>query len=58
VGAVKGAVDKTHEREAAGLTFLITASGISLLGVSAPFWGLLAGIIMLSGLKWRAKQNK
>ena len=54
VGALKGAVDDTGEREAAGLTFLITASGISLLGVSAPFWGLIAGIVMLAGLKWRA----
>ena len=52
VGALKGTVDRSEEREAAGLTFLITASGISLLGISAPFWGLLAGIAMLAGLKW------
>lgn len=57
VGALKGAVEDAGEREAAGLTFLITASGISLLGVSAPFWGLLAGITMLAGLKWRAKRD-
>lgn len=57
VGALKGAVEDAGEREAAGLTFLITASGISLLGVSAPFWGLLAGIAMLAGLKWRAKRG-
>ena len=54
VGALKGAVVDEKEREAAGLTFLITASGISLLGISAPFWGLLAGVAMLVGLKWRA----
>ncbi len=53
VGALKGTVEAAEEREAAGLTFLITASGISLLGISAPFWGLLAGIAMLAGLKWR-----
>ena len=50
VGALKGAVEETHEREAAGLTFLITASGINILGISAPFWGLLAGIVMLAGI--------
>jgi len=53
VGALKGTVAVSAEREAAGLTFLITASGINLLGISAPFWGLLAGILMLTGLKWR-----
>ncbi len=53
VGALKGTVETADEREAAGLTFLITASGISLFGISAPFWGLLAGIAMLAGLKWR-----
>jgi benzoate membrane transport protein len=57
VGALKGAVSDDREREAAGLTFLITASGISLLGISAPFWGLMAGIVMLAGLKWRAKRG-
>ncbi len=57
VGALKGVVENAGEREAAGLTFLITASGISLLGVSAPFWGLLAGIAMLAGLKWRANRG-
>jgi benzoate membrane transport protein len=57
VGALEGAVSEGGEREAAGLTFLITASGISLLGISAPFWGLMAGIVMLTGLKWRAKRD-
>lgn len=57
VGALKGAVEETHEREAAGLTFLITASGINILGISAPFWGLLAGIVMLAGIKFRKKRG-
>lgn len=33
-------------REAALLTFIITASGISLLGVGAACWGLLVGVIL------------
>lgn len=31
-------------REAALLTFLVTASGVSLLGVSSAFWGLIVGL--------------
>ncbi|MBD1852507.1 benzoate/H(+) symporter BenE family transporter [Leptolyngbya sp. FACHB-711] len=39
------AVALTNEkhREPALITFLVTASGISLLGVSSAFWGLAAG---------------
>lgn len=35
------------ERPAAAITFLAAASGISILGVSGAFWGLLAGGLML-----------
>ncbi len=31
------------DREAAMITFFVTASGISLLGIGAAFWGLVAG---------------
>lgn len=34
-------------RDAATLTLLMTASGVSLLGVSSAFWGLLVGICTL-----------
>ncbi len=33
-------------REAALVTFLVTASGLSLLGVGAAFWGLVAGVVV------------
>lgn len=33
-----------NQREPALITFLITASGVSFFALSAPFWGLLAGI--------------
>lgn len=39
------AVDR--EREAALITFLVTASGLSLGGIGSAFWGLMAGIISL-----------
>lgn len=32
-------------REASAVTFLVTVSGITVGGVSAAFWGLLAGIV-------------
>lgn len=41
--SLHAALQRDDEREAALLTFLITASGISLLGVGAACWGLLTG---------------
>ncbi len=40
------ALQDAHERDAALVTFLVTASGLSLLGVGAAFWGLVAGVII------------
>ncbi|MCD9031236.1 benzoate/H(+) symporter BenE family transporter [Luteimonas sp. Y-2-2-4F] len=42
-GSVAGAMQVPREREAALVGFLATASGMSLLGLSAPFWGLALG---------------
>jgi len=42
--ALGGAFGPTGHREAAAVTFLVTVSGVSVGGVSAAFWGLLAGI--------------
>ena len=39
-------------RFAAVLTFAVTASGITLVGVGAAFWGLVAGLIALGLDKW------
>ena len=35
-------------REAAAVTFLVTASGVSFAGISGAFWGLIAGGLMLA----------
>jgi len=35
------------EREPALITFLVTASGVTLFGIGAAFWGLVAGAIAL-----------
>jgi benzoate membrane transport protein len=39
------AVADSSTREAAVITFVVTASGLSLLGIGAAFWGLVAGVI-------------
>ena len=52
-GALMGAVREAEEREAALITFLVTASGLSFFGVSGAFWGLLAGGAMRALTRWR-----
>jgi benzoate membrane transport protein len=44
--AMVGALAEEKEREAAIVTFLVTASGLSVLGIGAAFWGLVAGVIV------------
>lgn len=44
--AVQQAIDDQGERMPAVVTFLVAASGISLLGVSAAFWALIAGLVV------------
>lgn len=38
------ALNTSSERDAALLTFLITASGMSILGIGSAFWGLVIGL--------------
>ncbi len=45
--ALAAALADPRGREAAVVTFLVTASGITVLGVGAAFWGLLAGGLLL-----------
>ena len=42
-GSAMSAFKDNETREAAAVTFIVTASGVSFLGVSGAFWGLLAG---------------
>lgn len=46
--AAFGAFKVEADRPAAAITFLASASGIAILGVSGAFWGLLAGGLMLA----------
>ncbi|SDC35882.1 benzoate/H(+) symporter BenE family transporter [Belnapia rosea] len=45
--AMHAAVAAPAHREAAIITFVVTASGLSIFGISGAFWGLLAGGAML-----------
>jgi benzoate membrane transport protein len=44
--ALGGAMEKPHARDAAIITFLCTAGDFTLLGIGAPFWGLVAGTLV------------
>ena len=47
-GALQAALAVPEMREAAVITFLVTASGLTVLGISGAFWGLLAGGAILA----------
>jgi benzoate membrane transport protein len=42
--ALAGALSATEGREAAAITFVVAASGLSFLGIGAAFWALAAGL--------------
>lgn len=46
-GSLAVALREESEREAALVTFLATASGLSLWGIGSAFWGLVAGVVTL-----------
>lgn len=56
--SVSAALADPHDREAATVTFLVAASGTVFLGISAPFWGLLAGGGILILTRWQQGRQK
>jgi benzoate membrane transport protein len=56
-GALLGAVAEPRDREAAVITFLVTASGASFFGISGAFWGLVAGGAILALTRWRSARR-
>jgi benzoate membrane transport protein len=52
IAGMTSMVKEPKDIEAAAVTFLVTASGITVLGVGAAFWGLLAGLIV-----WATKRG-
>nr|WP_319528607.1 benzoate/H(+) symporter BenE family transporter [Pseudomonas laurentiana] len=47
------AMNEPKEREAALITFMVTASGFTLFSVGSAFWGIVAGVLTLMILNWR-----
>jgi len=53
--AAQQAIDDPNERIPAVVTFLVAASGIAVLGVSAAFWALVAGLLVRTVLHTRRR---
>lgn len=53
--ALEGAVSERSGREAAVITFLVAASGISVAGIGSAFWALVAGLVVHLVLVWRPR---
>jgi benzoate membrane transport protein len=47
------ALAEESRREPALITFLVTASGVTLAGIGAAFWGLVAGVLATIVLRYR-----
>jgi benzoate membrane transport protein len=47
------ALKDDNQRESALITFVVSASGLSLWGVGAAFWGVVAGLLALVVQRWR-----
>ena len=52
--SLAAALTEPRHREAAAVTFLVTASGLSFFGIAGAFWGLLAGGAVMALGRWRA----
>ena len=53
MGGLTGMVKEPKNIEAALVTFLVTASGLTVFGIGAAFWGLVAGLAV-----WAVSQVK
>lgn len=45
MSGLANAMQDTKQREAALVTFMVTASGLTLLSIGSAFWGLVAGVL-------------
>jgi benzoate membrane transport protein len=47
INGLTQAMSEPREREAALVTFMVTASGMSLFSIGSAFWGIIAGVLTL-----------
>lgn len=52
ITSVTSALEDSSQRMPAIITFLVTASGITILGIGSALWGLLAGALLMVWLGW------
>lgn len=52
VTSISGALEEPPHRVTAIATFLVTASGLTIVGIGSAFWGLLVGAIFMLWLGW------
>jgi benzoate membrane transport protein len=52
-GGLSAAMKDGVHREAALITFLVTLSGLELLGIGSALWGIVAGALALFVQQWR-----
>ncbi|MEO9168741.1 MAG: benzoate/H(+) symporter BenE family transporter, partial [Aestuariivirga sp.] len=57
LGAMAAMMKDPKDVEAAVVTFLVTASGFSLFGIGAAFWGLVVGLALWGVEHWRARRE-
>ncbi|GAA2745226.1 benzoate/H(+) symporter BenE family transporter [Terrabacter aerolatus] len=50
-GAAASALGDAASREAGAVTLVVAASGITVAGIGAAFWGLVAGVLVLLALR-------
>lgn len=50
--AAASALGDDDFREAAAVTFVVAASGLTIVGVGAAFWALVAGGVFLVAMRW------
>ena len=53
---LKSALAEEETREAAIVTFAVTASGMSLLSVGSAFWGIAIGLAVHAVMRWRTRK--
>jgi benzoate membrane transport protein len=54
---LSSALAEAGQREPALVTFLVTLSGVTFLGVGSALWGLVAGAIALFVQQWRPRRR-
>jgi benzoate membrane transport protein len=55
MGSIIAMMKEPKDIESALVTFLVTASGLTLAGVGSAFWGLVAGLLLFGARHLKAR---